>query len=114
MAQLVIKYQNDAFVGHLSTPITNSVLTRFILKNLSAYRPLTALARGLEIGIAHGYFLIGPFITLGPLRDSTIGDLAGLLATLGLIIILSLALVIYGNVSFENVNLNKKIGIFKC
>jgi photosystem I subunit 11 len=108
MAQLVIKYQNDAFVGHLSTPITNSVLTRFILKNLSAYRPLTALARGLEIGLAHGYFLIGPFVTLGPLRNSTIGDLAGLLATLGLIIILSLALVIYGNVSFENVDLNEK------
>jgi photosystem I subunit 11 len=108
MAQLVIKYQNDAFVGHLSTPITNSVLTRFILKNLSAYRPLTALARGLEIGIAHGYFLIGPFVTFGPLRNSSIANFAGLLSTFGLLCILVVGLIIYGNVSFEDSNLQSK------
>ena len=102
MAKLAIQYQNDSFVGHLSTPITNSVLTRFILSNLPAYRPLTSLARGLEIGLAHGYFLIGPFATLGPLRNSAIGNLAGFMSTLGLILILGMALTIYGNVSFNN------------
>lgn len=104
MAKLAIQYQNDSFVGHLSTPITNSVLTRFILSNLPAYRPLTSLARGLEIGLAHGYFLIGPFATFGPLRNSTIGNLAGFIATLGLILILGVALTIYGNVSFTNIS----------
>ena len=108
MAKLAIQYQNDPFVGHLSTPITNSVLTRFILKNLSAYRPITALVKGLEIGIAHGYFLIGPFVTLGPLRNSIQSNLAGLVATLGLILILSIGLVIYGNVTFKTNNSNEK------
>jgi len=111
MAKLVVPYSNDPFMGHLSTPITNSVLTRTILSNLSAYRPLTALVRGLEIGLSHGYFLIGPFITLGPLRNSTIGNLAGFLATLGIILILSIALTIYGNVSFKdnNILVNSKL-----
>jgi len=58
--------------------------------------------RGVEIGMAHGYFLIGPFATLGPLRNSEIANFAGLLSTFGLIIILAMGLAVYGNVSFEN------------
>ena len=103
MAKLVTPYENDPFLGHLSTPITTSLLTRLILSNLPAYREgVSSITRGIEIGIAHGYFLIGPFITLGPLRNSTIANFAGYLATLGLLIILGIALSIYGNVSFEN------------
>jgi hypothetical protein len=34
--------------------------------------------------LAHGYFLIGPFVKLGPLRNSDIGLLAGFLSTIGL------------------------------
>ena len=103
MAKLVTTYENDPFVGHLSNPITTSVLTRLILKNLPAYRPgLSSILRGIEIGMAHGYFLIGPFTTLGPLRNSEIANFAGLLSTFGLIIILAMGLAIYGNVSFEN------------
>jgi len=88
-------------VGHLATPITSSAVTRAILQNLPAYRfGLTPLLRGLEIGLAHGYFLIGPFFKLGPLRDTNIALLAGFLSTIGLITILTLGLTIYGVAAF--------------
>ena len=102
MANFIKPYNDDPFVGHLATPITSSSLTRAILKNLPAYRfGLTPLLRGLEIGLAHGYFLIGPFAKLGPLRNSDIGLLAGFLSTVGLILILTLGLTIYGAASFS-------------
>jgi photosystem I subunit 11 len=101
MANFIKPYNNDPFVGHLATPITSSAITRAILQNLPAYRfGLTPLLRGLEIGLAHGYFLIGPFAKLGPLRDSDIGLLSGFLSTIGLIIILTLGLTIYGVATF--------------
>ena len=102
MANFIKPYNDDPFVGHLATPITSSSLTRALLKNLPAYRfGLTPLLRGLEIGLAHGYFLIGPFAKLGPLRNSDIGLLAGFLSTVGLILILTLGLTIYGAASFS-------------
>ena len=108
MANFIKPYNDDPFVGHLATPITSSAVTRAILRNLPAYRfGLTPLLRGLEIGLAHGYFLMGPFVKLGPLRDSDIGLLAGFLSTIGLILILTLGLTIYGIASFgqDNVQL---------
>ena len=103
MANFIKPYNDDPFVGHLATPITSSAVTRSILQNLPAYRPgLTPLLRGLEVGLAHGYFLMGPFVKLGPLRDSNIGLLAGFLSTIGLIIILTLGLTIYGIATFED------------
>ena len=101
MANFIKPYNDDPFVGHLATPITSSAVTRAILQNLPAYRfGLTPLLRGLEIGLAHGYFLIGPFVKLGPLRDSDIALFAGFLSTIGLIIILTLGLTIYGVAAF--------------
>ena len=109
MANLVKQYKNDPFTGHLSTPITTSLLTRLILSNLPLYREgLSSILKGLEIGISHGYFLIGPFATFGPLRNSSIANFAGLLSTFGLICILVIGLVIYGNVSFDDSNLKTK------
>jgi photosystem I subunit 11 len=103
MANFIKPYNDDPFVGHLATPITSSAVTRAILQNLPAYRfGLTPLLRGLEIGLAHGYFLMGPFVNLGPLRNSEIGLLAGFLSTIGLILILTLGLTIYGVATFEN------------
>ena len=65
MANFIKPYNDDPFVGHLATPITSSAVTRALLGNLPAYRfGLTPLLRGLEIGLAHGYFLIGPFAKL--------------------------------------------------
>jgi len=102
MANFIKQYNDDPSVGHLATPITSSAVTKAILQNLPAYRPgLTPLLRGFEIGLAHGYFLIGPFVKLGPLRNSDIGLLAGFLSTIGLIIILTLGLTIYGIATFE-------------
>ena len=102
MANFIKPYNDDPFVGHLATPITSSAVTRALLKNLPAYRfGLTPLLRGLEIGLAHGYFLMGPFVTLGPLRNSDIALLAGFLSTIGLILILTLGLTIYGAAVFN-------------
>ena len=103
MANFIKPYNNDPFVGHLSTPITSSAVTKTILGNLPAYRPgLNPLLRGLEIGLAHGYFLIGPFTKLGPLRNTDVALLAGFLSTLGLILIATLGLTIYGYATFQN------------
>ena len=113
MANFIKPYNDDPFVGHLATPITSSAVTRAILRNLPAYRfGLTPLLRGLEIGLAHGYFLMGPFTILGPLRNSDIALLAGFLSTIGLILILTLGLTIYGAAAFKqdktssNTNIN--------
>jgi Photosystem I reaction centre subunit XI len=48
---------------------------------------------------------MGPFVKLGPLRDSDIGLLAGFLSTIGLILILTLGLTIYGVAAFGQDNL---------
>jgi len=110
MANFIKPYNDDPFVGHLATPITSSSLTRALLKNLPAYRfGLTPLLRGLEIGLAHGYFLIGPFAKLGPLRNSDIGLLAGFFSTIGLILILTLGLTIYGAASFSQNKTNANV-----
>jgi len=102
MSNFIKPYNDDPFVGHLATPITSSAVTRALLKNLPAYRfGLTPLLRGLEIGLAHGYFLMGPFVKLGPLRNSDIALFAGFLSTIGLILILTLGLTIYGAAAFK-------------
>ena len=101
MSNFIKPYNNDPFVGHLATPITSSAITKALLQNLPAYRfGLTPLLRGLEIGLAHGYFLIGPFIKLGPLRNSNVALMTGFLSTIGLVVILTLGLTIYGAAAF--------------
>lgn len=103
MSNFIKPYNNDPFVGHLATPITSSAVTRAILQNVPAYRfGLTPLLRGLEIGLAHGYFLIGPFVKLGPLRNSDIGLFAGFLSAIGLILILTFGLTIYSVATFSS------------
>jgi photosystem I subunit XI len=82
--------------GNLATPINASALTRTFINNLPAYRQgLSPLRRGLEVGMAHGYWLIGPFAKLGPLRTTDVANLAGLLSTVGLIVISTLAISLY-------------------
>ena len=103
---------NDPFYGHLnpeevalyeSTPIFPSTgVIRGFLSNLPIYRSgLSSISRGLEIGMAHGYFLIGPFTKLGPLRNSDLGLEMGLYSTFRLIIILNVAMAAYGSVQFS-------------
>jgi len=62
MSQFIKPYNDDPFVGNLATPVSTSSFTRSLLGNLPAYRPgISPLFRGLEIGMNHGYFLVGPF-----------------------------------------------------
>ena len=103
MAPNVIKpYKGDPFVGHLSTPVSDSAFVREYLSLLPINRPdLTAKLRGREIGMAHGYFLFGPFAELGPLRDSNVGDLAGLISAIALVIIAATGMRLYGNTAYD-------------
>jgi photosystem I subunit 11 len=105
MVSFIKPYRQDPFVGHLATPITTSAFTRAYLRILPAYRPgLTPLSRGAEIGFTHGYFLVGPFYTFGPLRSAefSVPSLAaGLLAAITLLLILTIGLSIYGQVTYE-------------
>lgn len=104
---VVSSYQGDPFVGNLSTPITTSIITKTYLSLLPAYKEgLSPLLRGLNIGVIHGYFLLGPFVKLGPLRNSEVATFVGFLSTISLIIILTTCLGIYGFVTFSRKNEN--------
>ena len=99
---VVSPYLGDIFVGHLSTPITTSSVTRSFLSLLPAYKTgLSPLLRGINIGFVHGYFLLGPFAKLGPLRDSQAANFIGFVSTISLIIILTTGLLIYGFATFS-------------
>lgn len=98
-------YQGDPFVGHLSTPVSDSAFVRDYLSKLPINRAgLTPVKRGLEIGMAHGYFLFGPFAELGPLRNGTISDLAGLVSAIGLVLIAAAGMLLYGNTAYDQGN----------
>jgi len=100
--ELIKPYNGDPFTGHLSTPISDSAFTRAFIGNLPAYRKgLSPLLRGLEIGMAHGYFLVGPWTLLGPLRDSEHAAVGGLISAVALILIATACLSIYGLATFQ-------------
>ena len=102
---VISAFEQDPFIGHLSTPITTSNLTKTYLSLLPAYKiGLSPLLRGINIGCVHGYFLLGPFVKLGPLRDSQVANFIGFISTISLIIILTTCLLIYGYVSFFEKN----------
>jgi photosystem I subunit XI len=96
--EVVFPAGRDPQQGNLETPINASPLTKWYINNLPAYRPgLTPFRRGLEIGMAHGYLMFGPFAELGPLRNAANANLAGLLGTIGLVVILTACLSLYAN-----------------
>lgn len=102
-AQVIVPLNNDPFIGMLETPVTSSPLVATFLSNLPAYRTgVSPLLRGVEIGLAHGFLVTGPFIKLGPLRNvPEIAEKAGTLSAAGLVLILALALSAYGTVTFQ-------------
>ncbi|MGF1591591.1 MAG: chlorophyll a/b binding light-harvesting protein [Pleurocapsa sp.] len=101
-ADVSLVVADDPLVGNLKTPLNSSDFSLWLLGNLPFYRPgLSPLFRGLEIGMAHGYLLFGPFALLGPQRNSDQGNLIGLLSACGLIVILAVCLSIYGKASFN-------------
>ncbi len=90
--QVVQPYQGDPELGHLSTPISDSALVRSWINALPAYRKgMAPLTRGLEIGLAHGYFLVGAELLLGALRDFEVAPYIGGLVTAIAIVLLGTA-----------------------
>lgn len=97
----LVTYAGDPQVGNFATPLNSSDFSQWLLQYLPIYRPgLAPWRRGLEVGMAHGYLLFGPFALLGPLRNTDRGNLAGFLSAGGLIVILTVCLFMYGKVSF--------------
>jgi photosystem I subunit XI len=87
-------------ISNLATPVNSLGIVKAFISNLPIYRKgLSPQRRGLEVGMAHGYFLLGPFTLLGPLRHTEQAYLAGLLSTAGLVVILTACLAIYAVVS---------------
>lgn len=84
--------------------MTSSPLVASFLSSLPAYRTgVSPLLRGVEIGLTHGFLLVGPFIKLGPLRNVPgTAEVSGCLSAAGLVVILTLCLSIYGEVTFQN------------
>lgn len=96
--EVVAPAGRDPQQGNLETPINSSPLVKWFINNLPAYRQgLNPSRRGLEVGMAHGYLLFGPFAKLGPLRDASNANLAGLLGAIGLVVILTACLSLYAN-----------------
>merc|ERR1712072_343923 len=92
------------FIGMVETPVTTAPIVVNYLSNLPAYRTgVSPLLRGVEIGLLHGFFIPGPFIKLGPLRSKKdLSEIVGSFTAVGLVIILSICLSIYGIASFQN------------
>ncbi|OMP07428.1 Photosystem I PsaL, reaction centre subunit XI [Corchorus olitorius] len=100
--QVIQPINGDPFIGSLETPITSSPLIAWYLSNLPAYRTaVNPLLRGVEVGLAHGFLLVGPFVKAGPLRNTEVAGAAGSFAAAGLVVILSICLTMYGVASFK-------------
>ncbi|MBE9122697.1 chlorophyll a/b binding light-harvesting protein [Tychonema sp. LEGE 07199] len=85
-----------------ATAVSFSDVTVTFLRNLPIYRKgLSPIVRGLEVSLAHGYFLVGAFAVLLPLQDKNLAPLAALLVTLALVLILATGLSIYENRKIE-------------
>jgi photosystem I subunit XI len=97
-------YRRDQpFWGNLSTPINDSPIAKAYIRNLPAYRPgLTPFMRGLEIGMAHGYFLVGPEVVVGPLRETAHGaNLSGLITAIYITVSACLGISIFALTTFQ-------------
>lgn len=100
--EVVRPYNGDPFIGNLETPINSSPLALAYINNLPAYRRNVApLVRGVEIGLAHGFFLFGPETLLGPLRETDVAYIGGLLTAIAIILVATVGMSIYGIVSFQ-------------
>ena len=96
-------YLGNPCLGNLATPINSSALVKAYINNLPAYRPgLTPFLRGLEIGMAHGYFLVGPEVVVGPLRETAHGaNLSGLITAIYITVSACLGISIFALTTFQ-------------
>ncbi|MBD0313510.1 MAG: chlorophyll a/b binding light-harvesting protein, partial [Microcoleus sp. T3-bin5] len=80
-------------VASLPTGVSFSDITLTFLRNLPIYRKgLSPIVWGLEVSLAHGYFLVGLVAVLIRLQAKGLTPLAGLRATLTLILIWAIVL----------------------
>jgi len=94
--EVVHPAKNDPQIGNLETPINASGLSKWLINIQPGYRKgLTPFRRGFDVGITQGLWLVIPFIKLGPLRDTDVANLAGLLSAIGLTIIATSAIWLY-------------------
>jgi photosystem I subunit 11 len=92
----VVKPADDPQIGNLATPINSSPFTKALINNLPAYRAgLSPQRRGLEIGMAHGYLLYGPFAVTSQFRNTPVSDVVGLIEAVILVVILTVCLSLY-------------------
>jgi photosystem I subunit XI len=100
---MIKPYKGDPWRGNLSTPLNDSPLIKAYLQNLPAYRiGLTPFMRGLEIGMAHGYFLVGPEVVVGPLRETVHGaNLSGLITSVYIAVSACLGISIFALSTFQ-------------
>lgn len=96
-------YQGNPQLGNLATPINSSNLAKAFINNLPAYRSgLTPFLRGLEIGMAHGYFLVGPEVVFGPLKEGSHGaNLSGLITAIYITVSACLGISIFALATFQ-------------
>jgi hypothetical protein len=89
----------EPFAGdQCQTPVTQGSFAKQYVANMAFYREgLKPWQRGLEIGMAHGYLLIGPFVSLGPLRNTPEGATAGLLSGAAVVGIVSIGGLLFGS-----------------
>lgn len=100
---MIQPYQGNPQLGNLATPINSSNLVKTYINNLPAYRPgLSPFLRGLEIGMAHGYFLVGPEVVVGPLRETAHGaNLSGLITAVYITASACLGISIFALATFQ-------------
>jgi len=89
----------EPFAGDQTKSIvSDSRFSKQFLANCAWYREgLQPWQRGVEIGMAHGYFIIGPFVSLGPLRNTPEAATVGLLAGSALIGLVSVGGLLFGS-----------------
>lgn len=93
----VVHPDTDPFSANLATPINASGFAKAYFSALPAYRKgISMFRRGLEVGVAHGYWLIGPFVAAGPLRGTDAANQVGLLSTLSVLFVSTVAIWLYG------------------
>jgi photosystem I subunit XI len=68
--QVIQPLNGDPFIGMLETPVTSAPIVANYLSNLPIYRRgVSPLLRGVEIGLAHGFLVCGPFIKVRTVKS---------------------------------------------
>ena len=94
--EVVHPSEGDPQTGNLETPINASGFSKWFINSQPGYRPgLTPFRRGFDVGLAQGLWVVIPFIKLGPLRDTDVANIAGLLSAIGLSVIAAAAIWLY-------------------